>query len=47
MTVKELIEILKDCQQDHEITIKALGMTFGIETVGIDLVEKTVDIYGE
>ena len=46
-TVKELIEVLKDCPQDYKITTKALGMTFGVETIGIDFVEKTVDLFGE
>ena len=43
-TVKELIEVLKDCPQDYKITAQALGM---VETVGIDFVEKTVDLFGE
>ena len=46
MTVKELIEALQQCPADYEITIQALDMTFGVETVGIDLVEKTVDLFG-
>ena len=46
-TVKELIEVLKECQEDYGITIDALGMTFGVETVSIDLAEKTVVLFGE
>ena len=46
-TVKELIETLKQCPDDYEVTLNVPGMCLGIDSVGIDHEEKTVDLFGE
>ena len=46
-TVKELIETLKQCPEDYEVLIHGTGEFLGIETVGIDNEEKTVDLFTE
>lgn len=46
-TVKELIEALKQCPEDYEVLIQTPGFMGGIESVGIDPDEKTVDLFAE
>ena len=46
-TVKELIETLKQCPQDYEVLINSVTFVTGIETVGIDNNEQTVDLFAE
>ena len=46
-TVKELIETLKQCPEDYEVTISALDMEFAVNVVGINHDTKTVDLFGE
>lgn len=43
-TVKELIETLKQCPEDYEVRIYGLD---SIETVGINHVEESVDLFRE
>ena len=44
-TVAELIETLKQCPQDYEVLINTPHFISGIETVGIDNNEQTVDLF--
>lgn len=46
-TVEELIEALKQCPKDYQITIHALDMDFDIDAVGINDDAKTVDLFTE
>ena len=46
-TVAELIETLKQCPQDFPVFIHTNCEIFGIETVGIDNKEETVDLFAE
>lgn len=44
-TVKELIEALKKCPEDYEVLVNAQEGFSGIEQIGIDNEEKTVDLF--
>ena len=47
MTVKELIEALQECPQDYEVMVSAESKFLFLSTIGIDLNEKTVDLFTE
>ena len=52
-TVKELIETLKECPEDYEVQVirnyggYAISSTHKIDTVGIDMNKKTVDLFAD
>lgn len=46
-SVKELIEALLKCPEDYEVVINTPEGGFGIEAVGIDHEDKTVDLFAD
>lgn len=44
-TVRELIDALQKCPEDFEVIIHTPEEGFGIEAVGIDNEDKTVDLF--
>jgi hypothetical protein len=46
-TVKELIEVLKQCPQEYPVMVKTDNGFEFLVSLGIDLDEKTVDLFSE
>jgi hypothetical protein len=46
-TVKELIDVLKDCPPDYQVTITVDGFMSDIKAIGIDRESMFVDLFGE
>ena len=50
-TVKELIEMLKECPEDYKVQVikgsaaYSISHTYEIKTAGIDFTQKTVDLF--
>jgi hypothetical protein len=46
-TVKELIDALRQCPEDYQVKIYTASKVCDIDTVGIDLIKGSVDLFAE